>query len=445
MFEIQRYSFKKNIRLLASKILNNNNLHIYSSSADKNEYDKLKGLVSGKQVNALSQDIVLDCVKERTLADLGASSEVYVLHDGCDIRKPDSSDLEHLGQVLSLKKQVVRGYKTLNAVAINPQEQGVHLLEHQVYSNTMPNFVSQEALSKLPAQSAEIQLLVQDNAHINTVILFKEQVKRCSETLKKDHPDRTICHIVDREYDSEDIFSYINDLQDQFVIRLKLSRDSNEIKTLYTPKTGKESKKIAYKKLIDKKFAHQGAYLLDSLTIKGKKYTQVTCEVAWDTLKLGAVTYQVVRITLKQQDRNIFDQPMFLITNRNITNLAEAKAVYCAYILRFKIEIVFRFLKQNLGWESIQVRDFNSIANLLAIAFFLVGYFKELEAELKEHPTAKMLCKLALSKGKVTIFFLLKGLEKLANFQEVSIWMKENDITHEQIDELVQYLKTEKT
>ncbi len=425
--------------------MTNNNLHIYSSSEDKNEYEKLSGLVSGKQVNTLSQDIVLDCVQERTLADLGSSIEVYVLHDGCDIRKPESSELENLGQVLSLKKQVVRGYKTLNSVAINPQEQQVHLLDHQVYSNAMPTFVSQEALAKLSEQSAETQQLVKDNQHINNVILFKAQAKRCSEILKKENPDRTICHILDREYDSEDIFSYLHHLKDQFVIRLKLSRDSDETKTLYTPKTGKESKKIAYQKLVDKKFAHKGEYLLDTLTIQGKKYTKVTCVVEWDTLKLGEMTYQVVRITLKQGGNNIFDHPMLLITNRNITNLEEAKSVYCAYILRFKIEIVFRFLKQNLGWETIQVRDFNSIANLLAIAFFLVGYFKEMETALKEHPTAKMLCKLALSKGKVTLFFLLKGLEKLANFQEVTSWMKENDITHEQIDELVQYLKTKKS
>jgi Transposase DDE domain len=422
--------------------LQNKNLHIYSSASDKNEYDKLKGLVSGKQAHTLSQGIVLDCVRERTLSDLGSASEVYVLHDGCDIRKPDSSDLENLGEVLSLKKQVVRGYKTLNSVAVVPTEQEVHLLAHQVYSNKMPTFVSQEALAHLSEQSADIQQLVHNNQHINNVILFKQQTKHCSEVLKQDQPTRTICHIADREYDSEDIFKHFHDLGDQFVIRLKLSRDSDETKTVYTP-TGKVSKKIAHHKLVDKKFAYKGEYQLDSLTIKDKKYTQATCELEWDTLKLGEQTHQVIRVVLKQQGRNIFDHPMLLITNRKITNVEEAKAIYCAYILRFKIEIVFRFLKQNLGWETIQVRDFNSITNLLALAFFLVGYFDEMETELRQHPASQMLCKLALSKGKITRFFLLKGLEKLANFQEVTLWMQENNITQQQVEELLQYLKTQ--
>jgi hypothetical protein len=58
----------------------------------------------------------------------------------------------------------------------------------------------------------------------------------------------------------------------------------------------------------------------------------------------------------------------------------------------------------------------------------------ELEKELKSHPLAIHLCKLARSKGKITLHFLLKGLEMLTNFQQVSFWMKQNDIQKENID-----------
>lgn len=94
-----------------------------------------------------------------------------------------------------------------------------------------------------------------------------------------------------------------------------------------------------------------------------------------------------------------------------------------------------------MGWETFQVRDFNSIANLLALVFFLVGYFKELEEELNKHPLANFLCKLALSKGKVTLFFLLQGIEKLAQYQEVRNWMEKENITQEQIDEFMLEIK----
>ncbi len=107
------------------------------------------------------------------------------------------------------------------------------------------------------------------------------------------------------------------------------------------------------------------------------------------------------------------------------------------------IEIVFRFLKQNMGWKTFQVRNFNAIANLLALAFFLVRYFKELEEELRNPPLTNFLCKLALSKGQTIIFFILKGLEKLAHHQEIVEWMEKENIIQQQIDEFMKQIKGE--
>jgi hypothetical protein len=106
---------------------------------------------------------------------LGEATDVYVLHDGCDIRKPDSTDLEHLGQVLSLDKKVVNGYKTMNSVVVNPKEQTMHLFDHQLYSTKMPNYVKQESINKLSEQPVSIQQLVNEKKYLNTNVLFKQQ------------------------------------------------------------------------------------------------------------------------------------------------------------------------------------------------------------------------------------------------------------------------------
>jgi hypothetical protein len=194
--------------------------------------------------------------------------------------------------------------------------------------------------------------------------------------------------------------------------------------------------------LIDKKtFAHQSEYCLIRVAIKNKKYHKVTVRMEWETLNLNQKTYSVLRTTLFNSDKKaIFTQPMLLITNRNIDSLATAIEIYHAYLMRFKIEFVFKFLKQNLGLETFQIRDWESIKNLLALVFFLVGYFKELETQLKGHPIAKFIAQIALSKGKVTQYFLLKGLEKIANFLEVKAMIDQNIITQQQIDDLFQQI-----
>jgi hypothetical protein len=409
-------------------------------AALKKKYDVFKGLLNGHQVNTLDSVSILGAVQAQTTDLLKDSQMVYVLHDPCDIRKPSAPKMEHIGRVLSLSKEVVYGYKTFNSVAVDVAQQGVSMLCHSLFSTELPTYVSQEALENPELLSAEKQALVADNEHINTAILYKNHLKESSEVLKKSNSNVAICHISDREFDCEEYFENITALGDSFITRLKLSRLSNETKTVFTPK-GKVSKKIAYHKLVDKSFKNKSEYAIEVLEIKGKVHRNVRCVIEWEAYYLNEKPYTVVRISLFGEHKPIFEQPMLLITNQKISQAADAKAVYKGYLLRFKIEIVFKFLKTNLGWESFQVRDFESIKNLLAIGFFLIGYFKELEAELKTHPLALFLCQLANSKGKITIFFLLEGLTKLAHFQEVQLWKEENNITDQQIEEFMAIMK----
>jgi len=98
--------------------------------------------------------------------------------------------------------------------------------------------------------------------------------------------------------------------------------------------------------------------------------------------------------------------------------------------------------------RTFQIRDFTSIAGLLSaecrpLIFFLVGYFKELEEELKKHPLCAFICSLALSKRKITIHFLLEGIKKIIHYQEVAKWMAEENISPEQLEELLKQEKAQ--
>lgn len=416
-------------------------LNLYAMATTKKEYDVNKGLLNGNQVNTLSSSMLIEEVQAKTSELLKEATDIYILHDPCDIRKPSAPKMEHIGKVLSLSKEVINGYKTFNSVAIDLAQQGIHLVSHNIYSTELPNYVSQEQLKDITQCTLEIQDLVAENKHVNTSVLYKKHIKESSEVVKRKNPTASVCHISDREFDCEDFFETIDNQGDKFITHLKLSRLSNERKEVLTAK-GKLSKKVIYKKLVDKSFKNKGEYLIPRLEIKGKVYKNIRCVLEWEPCILNEKSYNVVRITLWGEHKPVFEHPMLLITNKVINNAEDAKIVYKGYILRFKIEVVFKFLKQNLGWETFQIRDFESIKNILAIGFFLIGYFKELEEELKRHPLALFLCKLAKSKGIITVFFLLEGLEKLIHFQEVQRWKEENNLTNEEINALIQQLKS---
>jgi hypothetical protein len=105
------------------------------------------------------------------------------------------------------------------------------------------------------------------------------------------------------------------------------------------------------------------------------------------------------------------------------------------YLLRFKIEIVFRFLKTNLGWETFQVRDFESIKNLLALVFFLAGYFNELNQTIQEHETFQFIALLGGGKGIISVTFILRGIQKLIHFQQVQDLIRQGSLSQQDIDD----------
>ena len=142
-------------------------------------------------------------------------------------------------------------------------------------------------------------------------------------------------------------------------------------------------------------------------------------------MTLEEKTYSVVRITLiSRKGKEIFLQPMLLITNYTISNYQQAVDIYRIYMKRATIEDVFKFVKNTLGWEEFQVRDWESIKNIIALAFFIGGYFYEIEPELAHNPVMEWVCALGGGKGIITRHYFLEGLKNLLIHQQVEWFRK---------------------
>jgi hypothetical protein len=432
--------------LLINSIVLTGHLRIFSMAKDKNEYQMFHSLLNGHHVFTLNSETLLAEVRSKAQYSLSTSERIYIIHDPSDIRKAHSESLEYLGKVQSLQKTVINGYKTFNSVAIDPLESSVDLLEHTTYSTAHPDFITEDMVKlykkdpQTPLLNADMKEKIDKQAYINTHKLFLDTVLQTHNTFKSRHKSVILTHIQDREFDGEEYFEFITDLGDELITRLKLSRLSNERQLVYTPKTNKLSKKIKYKPLIDKEFEHKSSYLIPELKIKNKKYFKVTCQIEWEELILNERTYYCVKINLlTEANKPIFEQPMLLITNRTIKTAQAAKNVYHAYLMRTKIEVVFKFLKQNLGWETFQVRDFQSIKNLLALAFYLAAHFDELKENIKNHEISVFLAQLGKGKGIVSQFFILKGLEVIINYQQVQQLIEAGQISKQQIDDALKH------
>ena len=226
--------------------------------------------------------------------------------------------------------------------------------------------------------------------------------------------------------DSKEYFEHIKELKDEFVVRVRTKRihHKNQI-----DKSGVK-KNI---KLKDSTFPNQKEYVLDKLKIKGKVYQQMKINLQWDEIIIDKNLYYCVKITLKTRDnKNIYKDPMLLVSNIKITNYMQAQEIYHTYLLRSKIEDVFKFLKNVLGLEDFQVRDWESIKNLIALCFFIGSYFYEIESSLIENKNIAIICAFANSKGKVTRHFFYHGLAAIYSIFEGLRIKEELNLTSKQ-------------
>lgn len=416
---------------IVSNMVSAQTTQLWTLSKDANEYERMHNLFNGKLKSVLNDEKISSALREKTASSLGGDELVFALHDPCDIRKPYSKKLGNIGRVRDLAGDMINGYSTLGTVCLSSDGQELHLSDISVFSNgDKEHYVLQTEIDALVRKQAQakkkqevadltkrekkIVELLENEEYVNLRHVVRTQLQRVSKALKKENENLEICHVLDRQMDGIPYFSFIDEeLGDFFVIRSKISRNSNE------NTVNEEGKEIAIK-LKNVSLPKKHLEVINKIRLNKKVYQDVTRIIEWGTLKLEEKVYSVVRITLLNRNgKEVFLQPMLLITNLPVKKAKDAVETYLIYLKRAKIEGVFKFIKNALGWEEFQVQDWESIKNIIALAFFIGGYFYEIEPELANNPVISWLCQLGGGKGKITRHYFLEGLKNLLIHQQV--------------------------
>ena len=399
-------------------------------------------MIDGSLKSVLDEEKISKALIDNSVEKLNGNKRLYIFSDHCDIRKPYSKKLENIGKVRDLNGNIINGFTTIGSVILDENHKNLTLSNISVQSNREPTFLTKKELEdykknkiKNKQRVHEIAKMIEDESYHNMSTLLYKHLEEQSTALKEANPELSICHVHDRGCDSVEYLEFIKEtLKDDVVVRAKKTRNSEQ--TRINPKTNRKIKV----KLIDSKFANNKVYLIDKMTMKGKQYQQVKCHIDWDTIILNKKEYGVVRVALIKRDgKPIHKDPMLIITTLKIDNYLDAKEVYHIYLHRAKIEGVFKFLKDVLGWEEYQVRDWESIKNIISICYFVGGYFYEIQSELIENDTIQMICGIAKSKGKITHRFFLEGLKILLLAWQLEKYKIENNISDEMFRQMQAY------
>lgn len=398
---------------------------MWKLSSDANAFNRYRDMLNGNSINGIDSIQLNNSLLLSKLPRFSNLSHVVFVHDGCDIRKPYSSAQEHLGWVRNLEGKWIRGYSTLNTVRVDLQSSSVDLLHCRPYSSKMPEYVTQKERKlfdtgqlKDAIRYKEIEDLLASDLAINYKKILFEQIKLVSDAVKKTNPSLTVIHVLDRYQDDKEVFNYVSELGDYFVIRLKKNhKDTDGIAISISDLEGEVCQKY------------------ERLTHLDKEYNNLEAVYEWGTYN----EYDMLRVRLyhTKSGKRVFKEPMLLITNLEIEGSLMAFLVFELYLHRWKIESVFRFLKQVLGWEEFLVQDWESIKNLISLAFFVGGYFYEIEDQLTKDPQIIWLAELGGGKGKVTRGYILRGIAKLLETKQTQDFLKKNNISKDQVNQII--------
>jgi uncharacterized Rossmann fold enzyme len=105
-------------------------------------------MLKGEQKNALSPELINESLLSQSLDCLSLSKEVYIVHDGSDIRKSYAKKMESIAKVKDSSGNWVNGYNSFNSIAITDIDQKIHLLSCSAYSQGESHYNSAVIASK---------------------------------------------------------------------------------------------------------------------------------------------------------------------------------------------------------------------------------------------------------------------------------------------------------
>jgi hypothetical protein len=319
---------------------------------------------------ALDPDELVARLQARGVDQLRGEDAVWVVFDGTDLRKPHAAHMEYLQQVKRLDRQgTVPGYPTLNALGVGTGGRR-GLLYHRLYSSMASGFRSAPAEVQAAIRSVG-KALAPLGADVTAIFDsgFDDQAAwgeaweqgmrlvcrlQHRDRLVRPAPDQPLCHL-------EDLAPRLTDLAE--VEAEMLVKKAGQRRPKRQPVTATVAAVPA--------------------VVPYRRRTPEGAEVERERA-CWLVEVRLAGTAL---------EPWWLLTDRPVETAEQAAEVFRMYCQRWAIEDAFKFAKQCLGWEDVQVLAYDAVRLLVALGWVAAGFLFELGVTL-EWPEVRLLRRL---------------------------------------------------
>ena len=298
-----------------------------------------------------------------------------VIVDESEIVKPYAEKMENLALVRDGSKNVLeKGYPTLNFSMASPKTKHPLPLYNHLYSSKEEDFQSQN---------------IEIAKGFNTVHTFLGKKKAT--------------FVMDRGYDRNTIYEYVQNIGHHFVTRLNDNRYLiHKNRRVKVPDLAKRRKgKINFK-----------------TEIQGEEYS---LKVSHIKVKLPVLQDMPLNMVVVN---GYGKKPMKLLTNHSIKGKDDVLRILKSYITRWRIEELFRVQKEEFQLEKTRTMTLSSLRILYTIMNCLIGHYS-LAIEKNTYHTQVVLARARpsnnLKKIKFYLYRFIRGVSRILSFDTVGI------------------------
>lgn len=326
-------------------------------AGSENAYKRVRRVVHGetRKRSELDEAHLREALQKAGARRLAGADEVWVALDTSDLRKPHAGEMEALMEVRDLDGRPVPGYRVLNALGITPGARG--LLYHRLFSSMETGFKSE------PHE-------------------YRQAVRSVGTALTREGVAVDVTWLLDRAFDDRAFWGVVWEQEQHLVCRLqhlnrwvrapdKLGRYRKTRVERYgfrLPQVARVETELQVRKGKQRKAKKQPVtVLLYAGPMKVEFQVGRAAEQEPLTKQVWLMRVQI----LGSSNR------LWLMTDHPIESAEDARRVFQMYRMRWAVEDAFKFIKQSLGWEEVQVLALEAIRFLVAMAAVAAAFLFE--------------------------------------------------------------------
>jgi hypothetical protein len=345
---------------------------------------------------------------------LRGATDLWVVFDGSDLRKPHADAMAHLQRVKRLEGTgYVNGYRTLNAIGL-----GGHgrrgLLSHRLFSSAAPDFVSEPAevraaiasvgaaLAPVQAAGANITAILDsgfDDAATWSAVWclgWRLLCRLYHRDRLVEAPDGTPCHLADLAPRLRPLAR----AEAELVVRKEGQR---------RPKRQPVTAVVASAPLV------------------------VRWRPGLRTREPGAEQRRACWLVEVRVEGAVGQEPWWLLTDWPVETAEDALRIFRMDCQRWAIEDAFKVGKTCLGWEDVQVLDYEAVRLLVALGWVAAGFLFDLGVTL-EWGEVRLLRRLGGGEERPTRppgkIVLMRGLRRLLDHLATAAILNDEERRH---------------